>query len=73
MNPEVLWNLKSEELKALYDKELARLHSKLLSGVAWEETGQQRARLAEISNVIYKKQNPRQFNHPAANKQRDES
>jgi len=68
-----LWNLEREELKRIYDRELDRLHGELLKGVAWEDTIPQRKRLAEISNILYKKSNPRQFGNPAEGAQRAES
>ena len=61
-----LWKLDVEELKKLHQQESARLEQSLLNGALWEEVTEQRKRIGELSNVIYKKSNPAQFD-PAEN------
>ncbi len=66
-----LWNLDNTQLKVLYEREMEQLHQQLLNGVSWQETTDQRKKVAEISNVMYKKQNPRHFSNPAEGRRRE--
>ena len=65
-----LWHLELDRLQALYREEERRLEEKLLAGVSWEELGEERKRIGELSTIIYKKCNPAQFGNPAENASR---
>jgi hypothetical protein len=52
---ESAWNnLDPESLKALYEAESQQLKKNLLSGVSWEETKEQRKKLAALSASLQK-------------------
>jgi len=60
-----LWSLDTEVLNALYENEKENLKERLLKGIAWDDTKDQRLKVAELSAMIYKKLSSRQFSHPA--------
>ena len=60
-----LWSLDTDVLNALYENEKEKLKEKLLKGTAWDDTKEQRVKVAELSAMIYKKLSSRQFSHPA--------
>lgn len=67
-----LWNLDADQLKALYDREMEQLHQQLLNGKNWEDTNPQRKKIADISGVLNKKLNARNFgSNPAQDKNRE--
>ena len=59
------WGLDTDVLTALYEAEKEKLKERLLEGVSWEETREQRVVIAELSTILYKKLNPKYFTNPA--------
>ena len=49
------WGLDTDVLTALYEAEKEKLKERLLEGVSWEETREQRVVIAELSTILYKK------------------
>jgi hypothetical protein len=72
MSERELWNLDTATLYSLYEQETEKLHQKLLSGVPWEETAEQRKQLSAYSMLLYKKRNETHFNNPAEKNCREE-
>ncbi len=60
-----LWDFDIEKLNSLYDHEKEILQQQLLNGTPWEDTLEQRKRIAELSTVLYKKINQKHFKNPA--------
>lgn len=65
-----LWHLDLEGLRKLYQEEKAELEGRLLAGATWDEVGEERKRIGELSTIIYKRSNPAQFGNPAENESR---
>jgi hypothetical protein len=59
------WGLDTDVLTALYEAEKEKLKERLLDGVSWEDTREQRVVIAELSTILYKKLNPKYFTNPA--------
>lgn len=50
------WNdLELEALRALFEKETARLQNALLNGCSWEEVREQRQKVTDLSIILHKK------------------
>ncbi|MGE5521520.1 MAG: hypothetical protein ACM3VS_16460 [Candidatus Dadabacteria bacterium] len=60
-----LRNLDLEVLRSLYEVEKETLIRSLVHGVDWEETSEQRSRVAELSSVLYRKLNTSTSINPA--------
>jgi hypothetical protein len=52
-----LCGLEFETLKDLYEKENSELKRKLLAGMSWEQTKDQRKRVTEIASALHQKSN----------------